>query len=113
MKAYKDRDLKRLEKQNHDTNRDNKTIQESQEVILLRKYRWVLLKNQDNINYSDKRYYHSSLRMYADTYTIEKLFLSLDPKFNIIRDVKEKYIRFNNTHFSSEDEVMQDRKSVV
>ena len=83
MKAYKDRDLKRLEKQNHDTNRDNKTIQESQEVILLRKYRWVLLKNQDNINYSDKRYYHSSLRMYADTYTIEKLFLSLDPKFNI------------------------------
>ena len=39
MKAYKDKDLKRLEKQNHDTNRDNKMIQESQEVILLRKYR--------------------------------------------------------------------------
>ena len=113
MKAYKDRDLKRLEKQNHDTNRDNKTIQESQEVILLRKYRWVLLKNQDNINYSDKRYYHSSLRMYADTYTIEKLFLSLDPKFNIIRDVKEKYIRFNNTHFSSEDEVMQELLKMI
>ena len=100
-------------KQNHDTNRDNKTIQESQEVILLRKYRWVLLKNQDNINYSDKRYYHSSLRMYADTYTIEKLFLSLDPKFNIIRDVKEKYIRFNNTHFSSEDEVMQELLKMI
>ena len=51
--------------------------------------------------------------MYADTYTIEKLFLSLDPKFNIIRDVKEKYIRFNNTHFSSEDEVMQELLKMI
>lgn len=113
MKAYKARDLERLEKLNHDTNRDNKTIQESQEVILLRKYRWVLLKNQDSINYTAKRYYHNSLRMYADTYTIEKLFLALDPKFITIRDAKEKYIRFNKTHFSSEDEVMQELSKMI
>ena len=86
-----------------------KTIQESQEVILLRKYRWVLLKNQDNINYSDKRYYHSSLRMYADTYTIEKLFLSLDPKFNINQRCERKNILDSIIlTFSSEDEVMQE-----
>lgn len=38
MKAYKARELERLEKLNHDTNRDNKTIQESQEVAVLSQF---------------------------------------------------------------------------
>lgn len=44
MKKYQDRDKKALEEKNHDTNRDNKTIKKSKEVILLQNYRWVCLK---------------------------------------------------------------------
>ncbi len=49
MKKYQDRDKKALEEKNHDTNRDNKTIKKSKEVILLQNYRWVMLKNRDEI----------------------------------------------------------------
>lgn len=38
-KKYEERDIKALEIKNHDTNRDNKSIKQSQEVILLNKYK--------------------------------------------------------------------------
>lgn len=87
---------KALEEKNHDTNRDNKTIKKSKEVILLQNYRWVMLKNRDEINYSYNRHYHKMLGMNVDTYIIEKLFLQLDPNFEGLRDLKEEYIQFNH-----------------
>ena len=33
------------------TNRNYETIKDSEEIILLRDYRWVLLKDVENINY--------------------------------------------------------------
>ena len=88
---------------------NNKTIQESQ-VILLRKYRWVLLKNQDNINYSDKKY--SQLLECTQIYILLKTSFSLDPGFNIIRD-ERKYVDSIIYHFSSEDEVMQELLKMI
>lgn len=107
-KRYKARDKETLEQKNHDNNKDHQSMVDSIEVILLRKYRWVLLKNRDEINYSDKRYYHKSLKMYVDTFTVEKMFLNLDPKFRIIRDLKEKYIAFNSTKYQNEDDALKD-----
>ena len=66
MKSYKKKDREALDQSNFETNRDNKTIKESREVILLKKYRWVLLKNQDDIIHSHRRYYHSCL-LYTST----------------------------------------------
>ena len=57
-------------------------------VILLQNYKWVILKNHDEINYSTKRYYHKMLGMNVDTFTIEKMFLELDPNFEKLRDLK-------------------------
>lgn len=113
MKSYKQLDKERLDQLNHDINGDNKSIKESQEVTLLRKYRWVLLKNQDDINYSDRRHYHRALGIYADTYTIEKMFLELDGKFSMIRDAKEKYIRFNNSWFDSEESAIAEIEKLI
>lgn len=104
MKRYQERDKKRMEEKNHDTNSDHKTIKDSQEVVLLKNYRWVLLKNRDEINYSTKRYYHKRLGMVVDTFTIEKMFLDLDPNFRELRDLKEAYIQFNNQHYSEEEQ---------
>lgn len=44
MKKYKKRDEQRLKEKNHDTNRDDKSIKPSKEVILLQNYKWVILK---------------------------------------------------------------------
>ena len=73
MKKYQKRDEERRNQKNHDTNQDHKKIKPSKEVILLKNYRWVLLKNRDEITYSTRRYYHKLLGMNVDTFTIEKM----------------------------------------
>ena len=113
MKRYKKRDEQRLKEKNHDTNRDDKSIKPSKEVILLQNYKWVILKNHDEINYSTKRYYHKMLGMNVDTFTIEKMFLELDPNFEKLRDLKEDYIEFNNQEYESEFDVLTNLNALI
>lgn len=112
-KRYKKRDKEELDELNYLTNKDNKTRKDSKEVILLKKYRWVLLKNRDDINYSSHRYYHKHLSMYADTYMIEKMFLDLDPRFSLLRELKEKYISFNSKTYDSQEEVFKELNILI
>ncbi|MEF2782464.1 MAG: transposase [Clostridium sp.] len=104
LRAYQEKDKRRLEVKNHYTNSENKTIKESQEVILLRNYRWIILKNNDDITYSYKPHYHKSLKMYLTTGQIEDMFFKLHPNFLTIRVLKEKYIQFNKQNYSSSEE---------
>ena len=113
MKRYQERDKKELEKKNHDTNRDNKSIKESDEVILLRNYRWVLLKNNDEIKYSVNRHYHNLLRMHLDTYTIEKMFFALDENFKPLHELKEKYIIFNQSKFDKYEDAENELDELI
>ena len=113
LKRYQERDRKRLEKKNHDTNRDFQTIQDSRVVVLLKSYRWILLKNRDEINYSTKRYYHKRLGMNVDTFTIEKMFLDLDPNFKKLRDLKEEYIRFNQIEYGKTEDVQNALENLI
>lgn len=101
-RKYRDLNKKNLEKLNHDLNLDYMTIKDSREMILLRDYRWVLLKNKEDIHYSYKLYYHKKLGMNIDTYRIESLFFDLDDSFETMRDLKEEYISFNHSHFDDE-----------
>lgn len=113
MKKYQERDKEELEKKNHDNNRDNKTIKDSDEVILLRSYRWIILKNNDEIKYSVNRHYHNLLRMYLDTYAIEKMFFALDDDLKRMRDLKEKYISFNKMDFGDSKEAEIELNSLI
>lgn len=113
MKRYLERDKKELEKKNHDTNRDNKSIKESDEVILLRNYSWVLLKNNDEIKYSVNRHYHNLLGMHLDTYTIEKMFFALDVNFKPLHELKEKFIIFNQSKFDKYEDVEKDFDELI
>lgn len=113
MKKYQEKDKLKLEEKNHDTNADNKSIKDSDEVVLLRNYRWVILKNNNEIKYSLDRHYHNLLGMHLDTYTIEKMFFALDDKFETIRDLKEKYISFNSMNFSNNEETKAELETII
>ena len=112
-KKYRKIQMEKLRQNNELTNKDNKTIQSSLEMILLKEYKWVLLKNQDDIIYSYRRYYHKKLKMYVDTYQVEKMFLDLDSKFIKIRELKEKYIKFNSSSYSSVDEIEETLDGII
>ena len=112
-KKYRDKDLERLKEKNQQWNLDNKSIQWSKETILLRDYRWIILKNRDHIHYDTKMRYNSKFKMNIDTYRLESMFMALDPKFKEIRDLKEEYIQFNNSEYENSDEIEHELERLI
>ena len=73
-------------------------LPESDEMYMLRKYRWLVLSNRENI------IYHTDLRMdphfhrLMNTYDYESQLFRIDPRLEVLRDLKEKYIVFNKEY---------------
>ena len=104
IKEFKQKDEKKWEDRALHLNRDQIKGQHCQEVTLLQNYKWVLLKNYDDINHSPYTHYHSKLRMYLTTYQIEDMFFQINPRLKKLHILKEKYITFNRTLFNSAEE---------
>lgn len=113
LKKHRKMQQEKLEEKNEKTNRDHHTIKDSNEIILLRDYRWVLLKDSDHISYSPDIYYHKKLQMSLDTYQIEKMFFQLDENFKDIRDLKELYITFNSATYDNPEDIRGALKEII
>lgn len=95
QKEYKARDESR--KQIHYSKYGyEKRIHLSNEVYLLKKYRWLLLSNQDNLEYRLEPRYDKHFRYFINTFGYEEKFLALHPYIKDFRDLKEEYVRFNS-----------------
>lgn len=97
-KKYKERDeLLFLEKQKRYTQPLKR--HESREMYLLRTKKWLILANQDSINYGAPAYrdwHFGDAYMYVSDY--ERELFKLDPSLEKFRDLKELYIRFNKKY---------------
>ena len=51
--------------------------------------------------------------MYLDTYQLEQLFLKLDDKFKVIRNLKDAYVTFNRTIFNDENQLELEFSNIV
>ena len=103
QKRYQAIDNQRRKEKNIQNNTYNKTIKDSDEVKLLKSYRFFLLKNNDEIEYSSYRYFRKRFGAYLNTQELEKKFIELDDKFETIRDLKEEYIAFNSEYFGKDE----------
>ena len=68
----------------------------SDEVYILSKYNWFLLKSSSNIEYHTDTRIDRHFRYYMNTYDYERMFFDLHPNLKTYRDLKELYVRFNN-----------------
>ena len=75
----------------------------SDATYLLKNHRWILLKNQDNINYSAPSRRDRHFGFYMNAHMYEDYFFRIHPDFERIRELKEKYIRFNNRNTGRPD----------
>lgn len=96
-------DHTRLKEKNANTNKGYQTIVESNEVYILKKYKWALLKNNENIHYNSSSFYDRKLCRYVNTYEIIDLFLAIDPHFPELRYLKELYVDFNTRNKGNSD----------
>lgn len=70
----------------------------SDEVYLLKKFRWLILKNQSTINYSKEKWFDHHFRYWMDTYDYESKLLAVNPYLKDLRDYKELYVQFNERY---------------
>lgn len=109
LKRYQAIDNKKRKEKNIANNTSYKTIKDSDEVKLLKNYRFFLLKNRDEIEYSVYRHFRRRFGAYLNTSELEKSFMSLDDKFETIRDLKEEYIEFNNEYFGKDENEVRNK----
>lgn len=94
QKKYRNRDEEVKKQKELDTGRSLR-IPQSDEYYLLKSHKWIMLTNVENINYNAPSHWDRHFRYYMDTYAYEERFFRIDPSLSEIRDLKEKYIRFN------------------
>lgn len=70
-------------------------LPQSDEYYLLKNHKWIMLTSVEHINYNAASHWDRHFRYYMDTYAYEERFFAIDDSFREIRDLKEKYIRFN------------------
>lgn len=103
LRTYRERDARQFEDIPEEKRR-NVNIPVSDEVYLLQNYRWLLLKNQSDIDYTlpARKNYHFGRLM--GIYDYEALFFALDENLSALRDLKEEYVLFNTTHYDDPEE---------
>lgn len=95
LRRYRQRDREFQEKLSLEEQRPI-SLPQSDEVYLLQKYRWLILANRSNIAYHSDPRMDPHFRCLMNTYDYEDALFRLDPKLKDFRDLKEKYIQFNN-----------------
>ena len=95
LKKYRQRDRELEEKLSMEEQRPI-SLPQSDEVYLLQKYRWLILSNQSNITYHSDPRMDPHFHCLMNTFDYEDALFRLDPKLRDFRNLKEKYIQFNN-----------------
>ena len=85
----------------------------SKEYYLLKNFRWLILKNLDEIHYSGKSRYDYKLRRYITIGEIEDMLFDIDPNLRTIRNLKERYIRFNKIYGNRAKESRKELQSLI
>ena len=67
----------------------------SDEVYLLKNYRFFLLANYENIVRHEDTHMDRHFRYYMNTADYERLFFSITPELRVLRDFRDMYINFN------------------
>ena len=85
----------------------------SKEYYLLKNFRWLILKNHDDIHYSGKSRYDYKLRRYITLGEIEDMLFDIDPNLRYIRNLKERYIQFNKRYGNRPREARKQLRDLI
>lgn len=93
-RGFRKRDREREEKLSAEQGRPV-SLPISNEVYMLRKYRWLILSNRENITYHTDARMDPHFRRLMNTFDYEDVLFRIDPRLRSLRDLKEMYVTFN------------------
>ena len=70
----------------------------SDEIYLLQNYKWLILKNQSNINYHFEGRIDKHFHYLMNTFEYEEKFYKIHPALKALHELKEEYVLFNERH---------------
>lgn len=85
----------------------------SDEVYLLKKNRWLLLKNQEHLEYHLEPRYDRHFGYFINTFGYEEKFLALHPYIKVFRDLKEEHVRFNSRNTGNSLKASEEIDSLI
>lgn len=94
QKDISERDIRRQQELSEKAGRQVRPPM-SDELYLLKNYRFFLLSNADSIKYHDEPHLDRHFRYLMRTSDYEELFFRVDPALKELRDLKERYVSFN------------------
>jgi len=97
QRKYRERDIRQKEDLERKLGHHIQ-LKESKEVYLLRAFRWLVLKNYSEINYSKRPYFDGKFNCQMYTSDYERELFNLDPNLKKLRDLKEIYVSFNDSY---------------
>ena len=68
----------------------------SDEVYLLKNYRFFLLSNDEDIVRYEESHMDRHFRYYMNTAEYERKFFEIDPRLSVLRELRTKYVMFNS-----------------
>ena len=105
LRTYLSKLAKKLRNQDEERHRQREAaagkelpFKTSKEYYIVKNFQWLILSNQDRINYNQPSRYNYKLGYYIDLPGIEHMLFDIDPDLKKLRSLKEKYIRFNNSY---------------
>ena len=93
-RGFRKRDREREERLSAEQGRPV-SLPVSDELYLLKKYRWLILSNRDNVTYHTDARMDPHFRRLMNTYDYEDALFRIDPRLKTIRDLKEMYVSYN------------------
>ena len=94
-RRFRQRDAEREEKLSAEQGRPV-SLPLSDELYLLKKYRWLILANRSNITYYTDPRMDPHFRRLMNTYDYEDALFRIDPRLRTLRELKENYVMFNS-----------------
>lgn len=85
----------------------------SDEIYLLKKYRWLILANQENITYHTDMRIDPHFRHFMNTRDYETALFQIDSRLKTLRDLKEIYVRFNNRNAGQPLKASEEIDSII
>ena len=81
--------------------------------MLLKRHAWVLLCKPGNEPNISSKHYSRQLGIYPTIEKIQKMFLDLDPMFKPLKELKDKYLNFNDEYVSKPEEAKEALRELI
>lgn len=113
LKQYRERDREAYLEKHPEGIPKGKSIPPSDEVYLLKNYRWIVLTNRRNITYQPEARWEKHFRCLMNTYDKEDSLFARFPRLRTLRDLKEMYIDFNTRNAGNPDKARPQLEELI